>query len=1033
MYKSEFNKILNDFYKINILNESSYGLDNEAAQEMIGDFQKEEISDILKQNGFLEIFELVKDSGYIGDKFNNSLNKFLKNYNVASDVIPETFKMLYFLSGFEGDSDKVYKSYKGLKTTLFGNSIDDDRNHYFSYWFSKFLDSAEIIQHKNKIKDILTDTIAAFGKLNPKGLELYQVIICKLFQRRLKTFVSKRYVKKRFLDLKKYPKDQLYDKILHGVGLSLFEYLDMAKKYYDIGAYDAKASPEQKLKAQALNAMGEEYSSFISVIDDKAREAIAQMLANHETNEANPTIPGNMQDRAAVDVLEKFRSDENIDIKHSYKTMATTPDGKLLIGSLFFDEEFNNGKLEPNALEFEYFKTIVAHEALHQIFFAFDNDEIISFLSDKYAQIAKQGAYRTLFNTAANIIQDCFLNGMLEDWHFKIKPEWYEKFYFPKDGIRTFKYKILNEGIDSLKKDPELLEYVKFARNGSITLGMASTNTQREFPAYVKAFENESECVAFLFVLMYEDMMYNAQNPSDPPEPNLEDPEEGPPPPPGPPQPPDPNQPPDDSVKVGEVCRLPDGTYGQVTKVDPDGTFDIEPITREEVDQILGENKLTRHDFLVLEGTYKVEDVTFITKNPPPGPPPPPGPKPPKGKKKTEPKDPQKNQPENPDSDDGEKDDSKPDKNKPDSRSGDLSKPSSGDDGTKSDKGESDAERQKVQDYLNQMAKDNGKIMDSESHEPESSSEGDEPSEESSEGDGGKKPKTETSEERKSKKFKFSSYHIKNNTYKNILKDFLAKSFKYKKTYEDTDIERVASYNAGGAMIKDEKMVPQKADPTIDSIVIAIDTSGSISAEMCRSFLNQAYTILRNQAREMKIITPSGALAPGVKEKDLFSCIPIFWHDSAYFPVLSRDKLEDIKLNCVNFNAKIGQIMQYFDSGMTVMSSVVPKYNEIQKALGTKKIAGVIYFTDMYIESNPKIPATPAVKIITILDPRTQGRLYSSLKFEIPPKTRFNPYNGDIIYDPELDPEKRNKKFQESVKLSFKNNFKINGRLYKDL
>jgi hypothetical protein len=32
--------------------------------------------------------------------------------------------------------------------------------------------------------------------------------------------------------------------------------------------------------------------------------------------------------------------------------------------------------------EFEYFKTIVAHEALHQIFFAFDDNEIISFLSE---------------------------------------------------------------------------------------------------------------------------------------------------------------------------------------------------------------------------------------------------------------------------------------------------------------------------------------------------------------------------------------------------------------------------------------------------------------------------------------------------------------------------------------------------------------------------------------------------------------------------------------------------------------------------
>jgi hypothetical protein len=125
--------------------------------------------------------------------------------------------------------------------------------------------------------------------------------------------------------------------------------------------------------------------------------------------------------------------------------------------------------------------------------------------------------------------------------------------------------------------------------------------------------------------------------------------------------------------------------------------------------------------------------------------------------------------------------------------------------------------------------------------------------------------------------------------------------------------------------------------------------------------------------------------------------------------------------------------MQYFSSGGTTFSSVVPKYNEIQKALGTKKIAGIIYFTDMYIESNPKLPATPAVKIVSIVDPRKQSGLYSYLKFQIPPKTKFDPYNGDIIYDPELDPLNRNKNFQESVKPSFENNFKINGRLYKDL
>jgi hypothetical protein len=1028
MYRSTFDKILNDFYKTNILNEAGRSTSNQNPESNnSSELIDLDIEDVLKRFGIDKIFDEVKDSGFLSERFDKHLNKFLQSYGAGSEVVPAVYKIIYFLSGFEEDTNKVYKTYQGLSSSSFGDPIDDGNNSYFCYWFAKFLNKIEEIQHKTRAKDPINDIVSELEKLNPKKLKLYQVIIFRLFLRRLKTFVSKKYVKKRFLDLKKYPKDELYEKILHDVGLSLFEYLDMSKKFYDKGAYDVGANKEQKLKAMSLNAMGEEYSAFLSLIDDKAREAIAQMLANNETNEANPTIPGNMHDRAAVDVLEKFRSDENIDIKHSYSTMATTPDGKLLIGSLFFDEEFNGGKLEPSAQEFEYFKTIVAHEALHQIFFAFDDNEIISFLSEKYAAIAKNSAYRGLFHTAANIIQDCFLNGMLEDWHFKIKPEWYEKFYFPKQGLRTFKYKILSEGLDILRNDPDLEIYAKYERNGEITIGMASTMTTREFPRHVISFENESECVAFLFVLMYEDMMFNSKNPSKPPEPDLKDspPPQGPPSPPQGPPPDSPPQPQEDSVSVGEICRLPDGTYGKVSNVDSDGTFDVTPISKNEVDQYLGESRIRRSDIVLLEGKYKIDDVTFITKNPPEGQEPPPPSDQQQGKKKTEPKDKPKDKPQ--DKSEGKSEDSRPD---------DMSKPPSSGSGEKPD--DADAERQRVQDYLNQMEKDNGKIMDSESHptEPLSEDEGEEgkdPSEEGGQSDGGKK-RSETSEERKGKKFKFTPYHIKNNTYKNVLKDFLAKSFKYKKTYEDTDIDRVASYNAGGAAIKDEKMVPEKADPTIDSIVIAIDTSGSISADMCRSFLNQAYTILRNQAKEMKLITPSGALAPGVKEKDLFSCIPIFWNDKAYFPQLSRDKIEDIKLNCVNFNTKIGNIMQYFDTGGTTFSSVVPKYNEIQKALGTKKIAGVIYFTDMELYESPvKLPATPAVKIISIVDPRSQTYIYNRLKFEIPPKTKFNPYGGDIIYDPELKPASAKKNFQESVNKSFENNFKINGRLYKDL
>jgi len=86
-------------------------------------------------------------------------------------------------------------------------------------------------------------------------------------------------------------------------------------------------------------------------------------------------------------------------------------------------------------------------------------------------------------------------------------------------------------------------------------------------------------------------------------------------------------------AKAGDVVRLPDGSYGRVTQVDADGSFDTEPLTKQEASAILDypDDKMVRESResiqIILEGRWTPGEVTWMKPYQPPtdGPKPPPG------------------------------------------------------------------------------------------------------------------------------------------------------------------------------------------------------------------------------------------------------------------------------------------------------------------------------------------------------------------------------------------------------------------------
>jgi hypothetical protein len=92
-------------------------------------------------------------------------------------------------------------------------------------------------------------------------------------------------------------------------------------------------------------------------------------------------------------------------------------------------------------------------------------------------------------------------------------------------------------------------------------------------------------------------------------------------------------------ASVGDVVRLPDGSYGEVTKIDPDGSFDTQILTPDQATQKLNYPKGTgvargnltesRQKRVLMEGRWKSDDVTWMQPYKDPGSQPPTPPAPP--------------------------------------------------------------------------------------------------------------------------------------------------------------------------------------------------------------------------------------------------------------------------------------------------------------------------------------------------------------------------------------------------------------------
>jgi hypothetical protein len=67
-------------------------------------------------------------------------------------------------------------------------------------------------------------------------------------------------------------------------------------------------------------------------------------------------------------------------------------------------------------------------------------------------------------------------------------------------------------------------------------------------------------------------------------------------------------------AKVGDVVRLPNGGYAQVTTVDTDGSFDVKDISSQEASKIVGRQlQERRQSSIINEARWKPHEVTFIS------------------------------------------------------------------------------------------------------------------------------------------------------------------------------------------------------------------------------------------------------------------------------------------------------------------------------------------------------------------------------------------------------------------------------------
>ena len=143
-------------------------------------------------------------------------------------------------------------------------------------------------------------------------------------------------------------------------------------------------------------------------------------------------------------------------------------------------------------------------------------------------------------------------------------------------------------------------------------------------------------------------------------------------------------------------------------------------------------------------------------------------------------------------------------------------------------------------------------------------------------------------------------------------------------------------YWAGiGQYMPSEKLVKDTLD-----LVIAIDTSGSISSDQIHTFLNEVSTIVSATKR--------------VKLKVLF------WMDKVY----SETDVDSKTMGLEAIKQKLQSIPIRNDGG-TTLSSV----KDYLSSKGIKKIEGLIYFTDGYTESNPQIPRVEKNRVLFMITP----------------------------------------------------------------
>ena len=168
--------------------------------------------------------------------------------------------------------------------------------------------------------------------------------------------------------------------------------------------------------------------------------------------------------------------------------------------------------------------------------------------------------------------------------------------------------------------------------------------------------------------------------------------------------------------------------------------------------------------------------------------------------------------------------------------------------------------------------------------------------------------------------------------WKTLLKSFIGGLPRVEQTWNRPS----SRYWAGSRIyMPSEKLVKDTLD-----LVVAIDTSGSISFKQIHTFLNEVSMIVSATKR--------------VKLKVLF------WMDNVYNEMDVDSKTMGIEA----IKQKL-QAMKIENDGGTTISSVKSYLEKKQ----VKKIEGIIYFTDGRVESNPTIPKVQNNRILFLITP----------------------------------------------------------------